>query len=258
MHGIRGLFCLPLLVAVMACSNQEAGRSDYFRNLDNPNAVNPPVTSLNRLSPPTIQALKAEEDAVAAGALSADAALVASLNSAIERAGLQEAPPVEASPTAPIGSLATLPAPAQPEQPTSTVPTLPAATPGSTEITDNSFGTVSAQQTIETDRERLAAIAAQRVELEAEPLPDQTTRVNLAAFARETTHKIGDRVYQRSGLIRNRASAQCRKYRNPDEAQRAFLTQGGPVKDPMRMDPDGDGFVCGWSPMPFRALQLPG
>ena len=42
---------------------------------------------------------------------------------------------------------------------------------------------------------------------------------------------------------------------NPFDAQRAFLAAGGPDQDRLGLDPDGDGFVCGWSPLPYRSLQ---
>jgi len=193
--------------------------------------------------------------------LTGDAALVQSLNTAIERAGLSGRPIPVSTASGPVVTAATpqaIPtaqAPATPGVATSALPTTP--TTGSTEITDNSFSTVAATETIETDRAKLQNLQQQRVELQAEPLPERGTSVNLAAFARSTSHKIGTKLYPRSSL-RSRAAAQCQKYRNPDEAQRAFLTEGGPEKDPMRMDPDGDGFVCGWSPVPFRSLQLPG
>ena len=45
----------------------------------------------------------------------------------------------------------------------------------------------------------------------------------------------------------------CADYRTPDEAQRDFLTRGGPERDSRGLDPDGDGFACGWDPAPFRA-----
>ena len=38
----------------------------------------------------------------------------------------------------------------------------------------------------------------------------------------------------------------------PDQAQQDFLAKGGPERDRMGVDPDGDGFACAWDPRPFR------
>ena len=39
-------------------------------------------------------------------------------------------------------------------------------------------------------------------------------------------------------------------------AQEEFLRTGGPERDKLGVDPDGDGFACAWDPRPFRtALQ---
>ena len=37
-----------------------------------------------------------------------------------------------------------------------------------------------------------------------------------------------------------------------DLAQKAFLSRGGPERDILLLDPDGDGFACKWDPRPFR------
>jgi hypothetical protein len=31
------------------------------------------------------------------------------------------------------------------------------------------------------------------------------------------------------------------------------LANGGPERDKEGLDPDGDGFACGWDPRPFRS-----
>jgi len=136
------------------------------------------------------------------------------------------------------------------------VPGQPMAVVGSGTISDNSFSTVVQQESIETDAAKLAALSQANVVLQAQPLPERETGANPAAFARSTTHNIGERLYKRSS--RSSASQRCRKYGNPDAAQRAFLDAGGPESDDLRLDPDGDGFVCGWSPIPFRNLRVGG
>ena len=204
-----------------------------------------------------------------------DAALVASLEAAIDSAGSQE--PVEPPQSAPQTVDAAEPgAQVEPPVQVAAAPQIPATQPpiavregqvtdegGATSaaadptISDNSFNSVTQRETIESDAERLEALSQERIVLEAEPLPSPTSQANLAAFARETQHRIGQRVYPRGSSRSTSAAARtCRTYGNSDEAQRAFLAAGGPQKDPMKLDPDGDGFVCGWSPEPFRSLRL--
>jgi hypothetical protein len=82
------------------------------------------------------------------------------------------------------------------------------------------------------------------------------TGPNLAAYALAATNAPGQSVYTRSGLHMVGADKACAKYISPDLAQMAFLEKGGPQKDPGNLDPDGDGFACGWDPRPLQtALQ---
>jgi hypothetical protein len=37
-----------------------------------------------------------------------------------------------------------------------------------------------------------------------------------------------------------------------DQAQSDFILAGGPQKDRKGMDPDGDGYACGWDPAVYR------
>ena len=37
-----------------------------------------------------------------------------------------------------------------------------------------------------------------------------------------------------------------------DLAQIEFLERGGPARDRLGLDPDGDGYACAWDPTPFR------
>ena len=243
---------LLALLVLSACSNQEAGRSEAFETI----GVAPPTPNTVQLNtnaaPVTLGELRGSINGSDPSPLTGDEALVDSLNAAIANAGQPGATPAPA----PIPEASENTPAAESAATTTTGAALPQQ---SETITDNSFQRVVAEETIETDRQKLEELSKQRVELEAEPLPERSADVNLAAFARSTDHKIGERIYRRSGTRSTaRASASCRKYRNPDEAQRAFIARGGPESDPMRIDPDGDGFVCGWSPIPFRALNLSG
>ncbi|SMG12328.1 hypothetical protein [Paracoccus sp. J56] len=78
----------------------------------------------------------------------------------------------------------------------------------------------------------------------------------LVRYAHQETQAPGTRTYQRSGSSDSAAARVCRTYASVDAAQAAFIAAGGPVIDPHGMDPDGDGFVCGWDPRPFRQSRL--
>lgn len=78
---------------------------------------------------------------------------------------------------------------------------------------------------------------------------------NLAAYALAASNAPGQSVWPRGGLKLANAEKACAKYVSPDLAQMAFLERGGPQKDPANLDPDGDGFACGWDPRPFQAAR---
>nr|WP_282563362.1 hypothetical protein [Gymnodinialimonas phycosphaerae] len=74
----------------------------------------------------------------------------------------------------------------------------------------------------------------------------------VAAFALRTTHLPGQRQWRRNPL-RADGQAMCAQFASRDEAQDRFLRDGGPERDPNGLDPDGDGFVCGFDPSALRA-----
>lgn len=78
---------------------------------------------------------------------------------------------------------------------------------------------------------------------------------NLAAYALAATNAPGQQVYDRGGFHLTSTTKACSKYVSPDLAQMAFLQKGGPQKDPGNLDPDGDGFACGWDPRPFQMAR---
>lgn len=86
------------------------------------------------------------------------------------------------------------------------------------------------------------------------PYPGSTPVLVRYAFAQP--HDPGTRVFARSGGSTATAARACASYKDANAAQTAFLAAGGPDRDPRGMDPDGDGFVCGWNPVPFRQPQL--
>jgi hypothetical protein len=253
---------LSCTLALVACSEQPVGQSEYF---DNPNVASAEVQPRLAQQQQVIRELRADNQArrnlgqVIRTVNTGDTALINSLDQAIADAGTPNVDPLAITPQQPVASASVQPLqPVQTPLASQSAQTVPAQLPTSDGITDNSFDTVVQNQTIETDAERLAAQAQRTVVLEAAPLPQTNTSVNLAAFARSTTHKIGERIYDRPNRSRSSANRACRTYGNPDEAQRAFLAAGGPQEDPAKIDPDGDGFVCGWSPIAFRNLRVGG
>ncbi len=108
----------------------------------------------------------------------------------------------------------------------------------------------------EADAAALAAAAAQRVIIQPGQMPEVVANVNIVTYARETTNAVGERLYRRPSIRRLNNASQCRKFDTADDAQRNFLANGGPQDDPLNLDPDGDGFACGWSPEAYRALVL--
>ena len=123
---------------------------------------------------------------------------------------------------------------------------------------EQDFDAVSSRETIESDKERIAKNRAEYVVVQPKDLPQRPgdTGPNIVEFALATTHAPGVQMYKRSGMGLRSADSACAKYSSPDQAQQDFLAKGGPDRDRMGVDPDGDGFACSWDPRPFRtALQ---
>ena len=120
---------------------------------------------------------------------------------------------------------------------------------------EQDFGAVSSRETIESDKERIARNRANYEVVQPTALPQRTgnTGPNIVAFALSTTHAPGTPMYRRSGFGGNGSA--CSRYGSSDLAQEAFLAEGGPDRDRKGLDPDGDGFACGWDPRAFRAAK---
>ncbi|MBR2655358.1 MAG: hypothetical protein IKD58_02510 [Loktanella sp.] len=132
----------------------------------------------------------------------------------------------------------------------------PQPTRSNTGISDEqNFDAVSGRETIESDAQRRQAqIAAQQV-IAPQPLPDRpaATGPNIVEFALNAPNVKGQAWYSRSLLSgRSRFERNCAAYATADDAQRDFLARGGPERDRLGIDPDGDGFACGWDPAPFQ------
>ncbi|MEM6374850.1 MAG: hypothetical protein AAF686_01335 [Pseudomonadota bacterium] len=121
---------------------------------------------------------------------------------------------------------------------------------------ENSFDAVGEARSIDADAQLIAQNRAQYQVVQPTALPQrsETTAPNVVQFALSTSHPVGTTLYSRSGINKQaRAQRACAKYSSPDLAQKDFLAQGGPRRDRLGLDPDGDGFACGWDPRPFRA-----
>ena len=120
---------------------------------------------------------------------------------------------------------------------------------------EQDFNAVSSRETIESDAQRRQEQAENLIVVDPVPLPSQRadTGVNIVQYAINAPNRKGQQWYSRSILSGdNRFQRNCATYANADAAQRDFLSRGGPDRDPRGIDPDGDGFACGWDPEPFR------
>lgn len=146
----------------------------------------------------------------------------------------------------------------QPADNTPVVPTQPAQVVVNTSnpsISDEQdFGAVASRESIESDAARLAAQREQYqvVQPTAVPTRSGSGGPNIVEFALATTNLPGQAIYSRNRLRLSDYNRNCVRYASGDKAQEAFLKAGGPEKDKLNLDPDGDGFACEWDPTPFR------
>ncbi|MGI9395541.1 MAG: hypothetical protein ACR2OY_12905 [Boseongicola sp.] len=140
--------------------------------------------------------------------------------------------------------------------PVQTAAVLPADNPNISDEQD--FTAVSDRESIESDAERLARNRDQFEVIQPGVLPVRSgsDRPNIVAYALATTHPLGTSMHRRSGRTNiDRFNRVCAAYGSNDQAQEAFLSNGGPDRDRKGMDPDGDGFACYWDPTPFRRAR---
>jgi hypothetical protein len=78
---------------------------------------------------------------------------------------------------------------------------------------------------------------------------------NIAAFALSTSHPVGQQMYRRTGANLRSATRACGNFPSDTLAQEAFLEGGGPERDRLGVDPDGDGYACQWDPAAFRLAR---
>lgn len=127
---------------------------------------------------------------------------------------------------------------------------------GNTGISDEqNFDAVASRETIQSDAERIRRQREQYVVVQPTALPSRNGAQvpNIVQYAVSTRHNPGTKMHSRSGIRLKTYEAACGPFTSADLAQEEFLRRGGPERDPMGVDPDGDGFACGWDPRPFRA-----
>lgn len=123
---------------------------------------------------------------------------------------------------------------------------------------ENDFSAVDAQRTIEDDAELRRQQQAQYKLIEPTAVPTRSgaSGPNIVQYALSTSHPRGQSMYRRGGFnAQARYERNCAKYPSPDLAQLEFLEKGGPERDRLGLDPDGDGYACGWNPAPFRKVR---
>ncbi|NVO23375.1 hypothetical protein HJ526_07045 [Donghicola sp. C2-DW-16] len=119
---------------------------------------------------------------------------------------------------------------------------------------ENDFKAVSTERTIQDDKALIERNRSLYTVIQPEALPTRPDgSVNVVAYALATNNRVGQQLYKRSSFRAEAKYARaCAEYASPDLAQAAFLAKGGPDKDKLGVDPDGDGFACTWDPQPFR------
>ena len=120
---------------------------------------------------------------------------------------------------------------------------------------ENDFNAVGDARTIDDDAALIARNRAQYEVVQPTALPSRANAgPNIVDYALSTRHPVGTQIHTRVGLNKEaKAQRACAGYASPDQAQLDFLEKGGPQRDRLGVDPDGDGYACDWDPQPFRA-----
>ena len=120
---------------------------------------------------------------------------------------------------------------------------------------ENNFDRVADLRTIESDAAQIARNRAQYEVIQPTDLPRRTGDggPNIVEYALRTTNPKGVSLYRRSSLNFQNHVNNCAKYASADQAQIDFLARGGPQRDRLALDHDGDGFACDWDPRSFRS-----
>lgn len=121
---------------------------------------------------------------------------------------------------------------------------------------EQDFDAVSASRTIEGDAALIERNRAQYKIDQPTSVPQRTGAVgpSIVEYALATQHPLGVKLFRRSPFRFKNPQVACSAYDTEDTAQEAFLVAGGPERDRLGLDPDGDGFACGWDPSLFRSI----
>ena len=121
---------------------------------------------------------------------------------------------------------------------------------------EQDFEVVSDRESIESDALRRQVQQGRLVVFEPTELPARQGMSNVAEYAFSVSHAVGEQIYPRNWVLFGKSIywERCQSYPDSEMAQLEFLDAGGPAKDSLNIDPDGDGFACGWTPELYRSL----
>ncbi|WP_171101853.1 hypothetical protein [Ruegeria sp. HKCCD7255] len=134
------------------------------------------------------------------------------------------------------------------------VPAAPVSNPGISDEQD--FEAVSNRRSIETDAARIEQNRQTYEVVAPTAVPERGSdgQPNIVKYALSTSNPVGTQLYSRAGFnLQAKAQRNCARFPSADQAQIEFLSSGGPQRDRKGLDPDGDGYACGWDPTPFRS-----
>ncbi|WP_170573253.1 hypothetical protein [Ruegeria atlantica] len=143
------------------------------------------------------------------------------------------------------------------DQPTYVPEPSPVEDPINNAISDEQdFEAVSGRRTIESDAARIEENRQTYEVVAPTAVPARGTngQPNIVQYALNTSNPVGTQLYSRAGFnLQAKAQRNCARFPSPDQAQIEFLANGGPQRDRKGLDPDGDGYACGWDPSLFRS-----
>lgn len=130
----------------------------------------------------------------------------------------------------------------------------PNAAPSAGLSDEQDFQAVSSRETIESDKARIEANKAQYVQIQPGALPERPAEATspVVAYVLSAPNGLGQAMYDRRTVKLEAHQQACQAYPSDEAAQEAFLKAGGPKRDPKKLDPDGDGYACGFDPTPYR------
>lgn len=220
---IRAAFTVTAILILAGCSSPEPETSDdYFKNVNNSSSP----------------ALEAERRRLAQAEGRVDEDIIDTTTPASAINGRQS-------------NTAELIRRDQDQQSANAEPPVPAKPEDRTTISNSQdFEAVSGRVTADSDAAKLEELKRTYKVFEPTAVPSRGSSVDLESFARANADRaIGRKRYtRRRADYKEAGNSFCADYTDQDLAQINFLNQGGPKKDPLLLDQDGDGFACNWRP----------